>query len=511
MNNAVHNYRIDPQLQWSFDELLIDSFCGGGGASTGIEQATGRPVDIAINHDANAISMHTINHPQTKHYNESVWNVDPIEATKGQPVGGMWFSPDCRHHSKAKGGKPVEKKVRGLAWVVLRWAAKAKPRIIWLENVEEFATWGPLTRSKRPNKARKGETFEKWKSQLVALGYTVEHRILKACDYGVPTTRKRLFIVARRDGRPIIWPEPSHGPSLKKYKAAADIIDWSIPCPSIFERKKPLAEKTMQRIARGIEKFVINNPKPFILRIGQTGWGKDGCQYKTDQPLTTITTKAEHCLVTPIIDRQFGKSEGNQINDPLGTITAGGGGKSALCQAFLAKHYGGNNKSSGIDMNSPLDTITTIDHHSIVSSHMIKFRGDNTGSKTDAPVPTISSQGNHIGEVRAFLLKYYGKEKDGNGLNDPLHTISTKDRFGIITVLGQDYQIIDIGMRMLQPHELYAAHGFPSDYIFSHDATGKPFTKKEQVAKVGNSVPPMMAKVIVEANYQTQLTHQVPA
>ncbi len=462
MNQAAHNYRIDPQLQWSFDELLIDSFCGGGGASTGIEQATGRPVDIAINHDANAISMHTINHPQTKHYNESVWDVDPIEATKGQPVGVMWFSPDCRHHSKAKGGKPVEKKVRGLAWVVLRWAARAKPRIICLENVEEFATWGPLTRSKRPNKSRKGETFKKWKGQLVALGYTVEHRIIKACDYGVPTTRKRLFIVARRDGQSIIWPEPTHGPGLKKYKAAADIIDWTIPCPSIFERKKALAEKTMQRIARGIEKFVINNPKPFILRIGQTGWGKDGCQYKTDQPLTTITTKAEHCLVTPIIDRQFGKSEGNQLNDPLGTITAGGGGKSALCQAFLTKH-------------------------------------------------SISATGNHAGEVRAFLLKYYGKEKDGNGLNEPLHTISTKDRFGIITVLGQDYKIIDIGMRMLQPHELYAAHGFPSDYIFSHDATGKPFTKKEQVAKVGNSVPPMMAKVIVEANYQTQLSHQVQA
>ncbi len=460
MNNAVHNYRIDPQLQWSFDELLIDSFCGGGGASTGIEQATGRPVDIAINHDANAISMHTINHPQTKHYNESVWDVDPIEATKGQPVGVMWFSPDCRHHSKAKGGKPVEKKVRGLAWVVLRWAARAKPRIICLENVEEFATWGPLTRSKRPNKARKGETFEKWKSQLINLGYTLEHKVLKACDYGVPTTRKRLFIVARRDGQPIIWPESTHGPGLKKYKAAADIIDWSIPCPSIFERKKPLAEKTMQRIARGIEKFVINNPKPFILRIGQTGWGKDGCQYKTDQPLTTITTKAEHCLVTPIIDRQFGKSEGNQINEPLGTITAGGGGKSALCQAFLAKH-------------------------------------------------SIQTTSNHAGEVHAFLLKYYGNEKEGCTLNDPLHTISTRDRFGIVTVLGEDYQIIDIGMRMLQPHELYAAHGFPSDYIFSHDATGKPFTKKEQVAKVGNSVPPTMAKVIVEANYQTQLAHQV--
>lgn len=291
------------------EELLVDGFAGGGGASEGMEEATGRPVDIAINHDADAIAMHMVNHPQTKHYCEDVFAVDPREATQGRPVGLAWFSPDCKHFSKAKGGKPVEKKIRGLAWVALRWAASVRPRIIILENVEEFLAWGPVVDG-QPCPERKGQTFELFIARLRRLGYVVEHKCLRASDYGTPTIRKRFFLIARCDGQPIVWPAITHGdPSkpgfkksgLKVWRTAASIIDWSLPCPSIFERKKPLADNTLRRIARGIDKFVINNPKPFIVRIGQTGFAGAGQQYPTDVPLTTITTKAEHCLVAPIL------------------------------------------------------------------------------------------------------------------------------------------------------------------------------------------------------------------
>ena len=284
-------------------ELIVDNFAGGGGASTGIELAIGRSVDIAINHDPAAIAMHKANHPTSKHYCESVWEVDPMEATAGDKVGLAWFSPDCKHFSKAKGGKPVEKKIRGLAWIVLKWAGKVRPRVIILENVEEFQTWGPLKKG-RPIKNRKGETFRKWKEQLESLGYVVDHRELKACDYGAPTIRKRFFLIARCDGKKIVWPEPTHGnPNslevqaglLKPWKTAADIIDWEIPCKSIFERKKPLAENTLKRIAKGLEKFVFNNPEPFIVSIGQTGFSKDRSRSIHD-PLNTIVSKAEACL-----------------------------------------------------------------------------------------------------------------------------------------------------------------------------------------------------------------------
>ncbi|ENG6274890.1 DNA cytosine methyltransferase [Yersinia enterocolitica] len=565
-------------------EIIVDNFAGGGGASTGIEMATGRSVDIAINHDENAIAMHTTNHPDTLHYCESVFDIDPVAATAGRPVGLAWFSPDCRHFSKAKGSKPVKKEIRGLAWIVVRWALAKKPRVVMLENVEEFKTWGPLITAEdgteHPDPARAGETFVAFVGMLTTginaehpalqeccevlgldingaeakrlvsgLGYIVEFRELRASDYGAPTIRKRFFMVMRCDGKPVVWPEPTHGDpkSLdvqsghrEPWRTAAECIDWSIPCPSIFERKKPLAENTLKRIARGIQRFVIDNPTPFIVkcnhtstktsydcfrgqaldeplqtitkthgyaiaapiiaRIGQTGFGGDRMAYEAGKPLTTITSKAEHLLVAPIIAREFGNSVGHVVDEPSGTITAGGGGKSRLVSAFLAKHFGGNYTGPGADLDQPAHTVTTVDHHALVTSNLIKMRGTNTGQKVTEPLQTVTAGGNHFGEVRAFLLKYYGNEKEGVSLNDPLHTVTTNDRFGLVTVEGIDYQIVDIGMRMLQPHELYAAQGFPSWYIIDRDYTGTKYAKDKQVARCGNAVPPPFAEALVRAN-----------
>nr|WP_207627726.1 MULTISPECIES: DNA cytosine methyltransferase [Bacillaceae] len=425
-----------------FREIVVDNFAGGGGASTGIEMATGLSVDIAINHDPAAIAMHKANHPDTEHYCESVWDVDPVKAVKGRKVGLAWFSPDCKHFSKAKGGKPVDKNIRGLAWIAVKWAIAVKPRVIMLENVEEFKTWGPL-KDGYPDEAKKGKTFQSFVKALKALGYEVQFKELRACDYGAPTIRKRFFMIARCDGCPIEWPEPTHGDPqslpvqtgrLQPWRTASEIIDWDIGTPSIFERKKPLAENTLRRIARGIERFVINNPKPFIVRIGQTGFGGDRLQYSLEKPLTTITTKAEHCLVTP----------------------------------FLATYY----------------TETT--------------ENGVRGQTLQEPIATIPTA-NRFGLVNAFLMKYYGSDV-GQSIKEPLHTITTRDRFGLVTLKGQDYQIIDIGMRMLQPHELYAAQGFPSNYIIDKDFEGKPYPKTKQVARCGNAVPPPFAEALVRAN-----------
>lgn len=499
----LDKYRNPPQRGLlGMQPLIVDNFAGGGGASTGIELALGRDVDIAINHDQTALDVHTTNHPHTEHYCESVWDIKPMDVTKGLPVGLAWFSPDCTHHSKARGGKPVKKNIRGLAWVALRWAATVKPQIIMLENVEEFVSWGPL-KGNKPDKSKAGITFKSFTNALKRQGYSVDHKTLRACDYGAPTTRKRLFLIARCDGLPIVWPEHTHGPKgsgLTPYRTAAECIDWSLPCPSIFERKKPLVENTLRRIARGIQKFVIDNPKPFIVRIGHTGFGGDGMQYSIDDPLTTITSKAEHCLITPIIDRQFSKSECNAIDEPLGTVTAGGGGKSALCAAFLAKHYGGNYTGPGADLDKPMSTVTAVDHHALVTSHLIKLRGTcQHGQRVDEPAPTITASGNHIGEVRAFLIKYYGTDT-GQELTSPMHTITGNDRFGLVTIHGEEYQIVDIGMRMLQPHELFKAQGFPDNYIIDRDANGKPLTKAKQVHLCGNSVSPPVAQALVSAN-----------
>ncbi|MEM7419918.1 MAG: DNA cytosine methyltransferase [Pseudomonadota bacterium] len=455
-----------------FKELIVDNFAGGGGASSGIEMATGRSVDIAINHDPDAIAMHAMNHPGTKHYCESVWDVNPREAVNGLPVGLCWLSPDCKHFSKAKGGKPVEKKIRGLAWVAVRWAATVKPRVIMLENVEEFKTWGPIVDGK-PCPERKGKTFQSFVRALARQGYKVEFKELRACDYGAPTIRKRLFMVARRDGRPIVWPKPTHGKpdapevksgKLKPWRTSAECIDWSIPCPSIFERKKPLAENTLKRIAKGIQKFVIDSASPFLV---QTGYG----ERKGQSPRVL------------------------NINAHLGTVVAGGV-KHALVSAFLAKHYTG---VVGDSINNPTPTVTTIDHNALVTSHLIKMRGTNIGHRADEPAHTITAGGLHLGEVRAFLLKYYGTNI-GHPADQPLQTITTKERFGLVTIHGVDYQIVDIGMRMLQPRELFKAQGFAEDYIIDVDPSGKPISKTKQVARCGNAVPPPFAKALVEAN-----------
>jgi DNA (cytosine-5)-methyltransferase 1 len=488
------------------NELLVDNFAGGGGASTGIEQAIGRPVDIAINHDEDALDMHTLNHPHTRHYCESVWDVDPREITNGLPVGLAWFSPDCKHFSKAKGSIPVNKNIRGLAWVAVRWAATVKPRIIILENVEEFISWGPVVNGV-PCKKRKGKTFNSFKKALERHGYQVDFKTLVAADYGVPTTRKRFFMIARCDGLPIVWPKQTHSKDgengLKKWVPASSIIDWSIPCPSIFTRKKPLAENTQRRIARGLKKFVLDDPNPFIVRIGQQGFGGDGMQYSVDDPLTTITTKAEHCLVAPYIQPYYGDkspiARGRKLDNPIATQTTEN--RFSIIAASIVKHYGGNYTGPGSDLDKPLPTITTVDHNALVTSYLQRDFGKSTGSSMNQPVPTITAGGGgHVAEVRAFLLKYYGTNI-GHSLNDPLQTITTKHRFGLVTVHGEEYQIVDIGMRMLEPHELYAAQGFESDYIINRKLDGSRRTKKDQVHRVGNSVCPGLAEALVSANY----------
>lgn len=539
-------------------ELVIDLFAGGGGASTGIELAIGRHVDIAVNHDPEAVSLHEVNHPQTRHFVSDVFEVDPITVTGGQDVGLLWASPDCTFHSKARGGKPYRdrnkaRRRRGLAWVVCKWAREVKPRVICLENVEEFQHWGPLNEDGQPCPERKGKTFQRWVAQLSNLGYAVEWRELRACDYGTPTIRKRLFLVARRDGMPIVWPEPTHGApgslpvtqkKLKPWRTAAECIDWSIPAPSIFERSKPLAEATMRRIAKGIQRYVIDAAEPFIVEFANRS--RDGLD-SMGKPLRTITATPEggtFALCAPtLVQTGYGEREGQapralDLHKPLGTVVAGQ--KHALVSAMLAKHYGG---VVGQAIDRPTGTVTTVDHHSlvtanlvhmghgegkdgkarfshgirdvaqpintitasgitagIVTSNLVKLRGDNVGSGTDEPLHTVSAQGLHHAEVRAFLIKYYGSDQDPQ-MGEPLHTVTTKDRFGLVTVKGEPYAIVDIGLRMLSPRELYRAQGFPETYVIDRGADGRPMTKTAQVRMCGNSVCPPLARAIVVANY----------
>lgn len=613
--------------------LIVDNFAGGGGASTGIEAALGRAVDIAINHDEQAIRMHEVNHPGTLHIRNNIWQIDPRDVVKGRPVQLAWFSPDCKHFSKAKGGKPREKSIRDLAWVVVLWAEKVQPDVILLENVEEFRTWGPLDDEGQPIKARAGETFEKWCKALRKAGYKLQFRELRACDYGAPTIRKRFFMIARRDGLPIVWPEPTHGkPGTAEvltgkrvpWRTAAEIIDWSIPCPSIFDRKKPLAEKTLRRIAHGIMKFVVNNPNPFIVPL--THHGSAGRSYGLDDPLVTVTgaNRGELAVIAPHVTKFRSGSIGQSVDDPLATVTAnsfvkrpGGaaplGMVEATCAPFatyaqqgranraadeplhtvtasqkdhncvaaalLSPFYGdkggkpraGNSveepirtqtaenrfgavcalmqkfseNGRGYDPTDPLHTVmagaprhavicahveqanggpnnerlagraadeplstvaTTGSQQRLVTSNLVKLRGTCAhGSPVDEPLHTISAGGTHMGEVRAFLLKYYGTDQDPQ-LDEPLHTVTTKDRYGLVTVTieGEEYVIVDIGMRMLTPRELFNAQGFPADYIIDRDSAGVPITKTAQVAKCGNSVCPPLAEALVRANFAAE-------
>lgn len=547
-------------------ELVIDLFAGGGGASTGIEQAIGRHVDIAVNHDPEAVSLHTVNHPQTQHFCSDVFEVDPLTVTEGRAVGLLWASPDCKHFSKAKGGKPVSKKIRGLAWVVIKWAKLTKPRIICLENVEEFQTWGPLGADSRPCPERKGQTFQRWVDQLRNLGYKVEWKELRACDFGAPTIRKRLFLVARRDGLPITWPEPTHAQpdasgkvakGFKPWRTAAECIDWSIPAPSIFERDRPLADATCRRIAKGIYRYVVEAAQPFIVpgkagTLIQTGYGERPGQAPRvpglDKPLGTVVSGQKHALVQAFLAKHYTGVVGSELHGPIGTvtsvdhhslvtahltkfransvgsaadepvhtITAGGetarpstGNVMGLVTANLIHmghgegKEGGKRFSHGIrDVEQPLNTITAQGATAgLVTSHMVKLRGDNVGAAADEPLHTISAQGLHHGAVRAFLIKYYGEGGQDSACGDPMHTIPTKHRMGLVLVQGEPYAIADIGLRMLTPRELYRAQGFPESYVIDRGAAGEAITKTAQVRMCGNSVCPPLACAIVSANY----------
>ncbi|MEA3541971.1 MAG: DNA cytosine methyltransferase [Pseudomonadota bacterium] len=579
------------------DGIIVDNFAGGGGASTGIERALRRQVDVAVNHDPEAVAMHAANHPTTRHLCQSVWAVDPLEAVtfandngemRPRPVRLAWFSPDCKHFSKAKGGKPVEKNIRDLAWVVHHWIDRLgpmlRPAIIMLENVEEFRTWGPLADDGRPCPKAKGKTFDQWVAKLRRAGYRVQWKELRACDYGAPTSRKRLFLIARCDGQPIVWPRPTHGKpglpavasgQLLPWRTAAEIIDWSIPCPSIFERARPLKDATCRRIAAGIMRYVVNATHPFIVPVTNSGW-KAATSWSADEPLRTITTakggeyavvspvvvgcggrrgqsgpvdpqgpfptvtaKADACLVVPtLIQTGYGEREGQAprvpgIDKPLGAAVAGGvkhavvaahvmtmrnsgkphtgadepthtitagGAHQYLVAAFMAQHNGG---VIGRAADAPL---TTIVHRGtqqqLVASHLVKLQNNQDAKPVDAPVDTVMAGGLHHGEVRAFLVKYYGNEADGHGLIGPLGAVTTKDRFGLVTVMiaGEHYVIVDIGMRMLTPRELFNAQGFPPDYIIDLTIDGRPLTKTAQVRMCGNSVSPVMSEALARAN-----------
>lgn len=541
-------------------EIVVDNFAGGGGASTGIEAAIGKPADIAINHDPVAVAMHKANHPHTRHYIEDVWQVSPREVAAGRPVGLAWFSPDCRHFSRAKGTAPVSDSVRGLAWVVIRWAKEVQPRVIMLENVEEFLSWGPLDDEGRPVKSRAGETFREWLAELAGLGYTIEYQSLVAADYGAPTTRRRLFLVARRDRENPSWPEPTHGVGrAQAWRTAAEVIDWSIECPSIFGRRRPLAEATLRRIAAGVKRYVVDAKSPFLIRTDMQSGNHLRGVASADEPLRTITSSGGLAVVSPCIVplTHQGGERVHSLEDPVRTITAAHRGELALCTPFvvrhghystitgaglvegagagtfrgqpieqplatvcgtndkhlvcpvIVKHYGGPNghPAVGHEVSRPLGTVTARDHHALAAAFLTKFYGTaTTGASLDAPVPTVTSGGGkgggHIAQVRAFLVKYYGAggKSQTADVDEPMHTITSKARFGLVEVHGEAYQIVDIGMRMLQPKELFAAQGFPESYEIAPFYYGKPITKTDQIRLVGNSVPPPVAEAVVRAN-----------
>jgi len=527
--------------------LIVDLFAGGGGASEGIRLALGRDPDIAVNHDPEAIAMHRANHPGTRHYVCDIHDVDPIEACGGHPVDLLWASPDCTHHSKAKGGKPRDRKIRFLAWAVVRWARDVRPRVICLENVEEFRQWGPLDPEGQPIRAMRGTIFDAFVRQMRGLGYSVQYRELRACDYGAPTTRNRFFLVARCDGLPIVWPEPTHGPGRIPYRTAAECIDWSIPCPSIFERDRPLAEATCRRIAKGLVRYVLESPQPFIVGLNHTARaGYYDCfrGQGTDEPLQTITAAPGFALVAPHITKFHNGAVGQEVETPLCTITAGGrdpvhpGGCApiGLVAAFLGV--------VGSGAEAPIGTVTAVDHHSLVTahlarqfgesvgspldapigvvmpggagktqlatSHLVKLKGSNIGQPVTDPLQTITGQGLHFGEVRAFLVKYYG-ESNGSRLSDPLDTITSRDRFGLVTVsiAGETYALADIGLRMLSPRELFRAQGFGEGYVIAPMVGGKRLTKTAQVRMAGNSVCPPVAAALVAANCGAGVVEEV--
>lgn len=562
--------------------LIIDNFAGGGGASTGIEAALGRRVDIAINHDRQAVAMHRVNHPDTHHYCQDVWKADPLEVTQGQPVDFAWFSPDCKHFSKAKGGKPVEKNIRDLAWVVIHWARAVKPSVIMLENVEEFQTWGPLTADGMPCPDRRGDTFRAWKQALIDCGYAVEIREMRACDHGglvlaaAPTIRKRLFVIARSDGLPIAWPARTHGPPdhpdviagrLKPWRIIADEIDWSLPCPSIFETsaqifaryglraQRPLAEATMKRIARGISRHVLGKAMPYIVRTGgaravapglvQTGYGERAGQQPRaldiEAPLgTQVAGGAKHAVVAAFLAQHNTGVVGHSAAKPVSTLTSKAGIQSVVAVHMTYGQQGGRNRSADLPLHtltaSPKDqnavvaaNLVAVNHgdcgnrdyaidrpgntqtqrrgEALVATHLQTMRGsDRRDQATDAPLRTISAGGNHSALISAFLAKYYGAGEPTQAVDEPLHTVTTKPRHGVVTLSldGETYAIVDIGMRMLTPRERFRAQGFPDSYVIDHgvDENGQrlPLSLDAQGRMCGNSVCPPLAEALVRAN-----------
>ena len=573
-----------------FNEIIVDNFAGGGGASTGIELATGRIVDIAINHDPDAILMHKTNHPFTEHIQASVWDVDPVEICRGRPVGLAWFSPDCKHFSKAKGSALVDRKIRGLAWIALRWAGTVRPRVIILENVEEFTTWGPVRKGK-PVKKKKGVTFRKWLGQLKDLGYHVEYRELVAADYGAPTTRKRFYLVARCDGKPVVWPKATHAPAddrrvkngvCKPWRSAAEIIDWSLPCYSIFDSKKeikerygvkavrPLADNTLRRIIRGVDKYTIKSGNPFLVQAkfkneaqnvgkplttvtsvgahelfdpliapvtfsntnGSVGFPADKpihtvttdgkqilssaflAQYHSEQtenarisglemPINTIDASNRYAVVSANLTEYFGNGNPLSLREPMHTVTSRD--REALTEAHLVKYFGG---VIGKDAREPMPTVTAIDHNALCASHIVKFKGDNLGQSLYEPLQTVTSQSNPFFLCRSEIVRIGGSEDLGRWpqirtLLNRYCGYSLKDDEIVLLRIGDAYYYIrDILLRMLTPKELYAAMGFPEDYVIDRDYTGKEYGKSKQVARCGNAVCPPVATALVRENYE---------
>ncbi|MBZ9600720.1 DNA cytosine methyltransferase [Phyllobacterium chamaecytisi] len=613
--------------------LIIDSFAGGGGASTGIEMALGRSPDIAINHNPAALAMHEANHPQTMHLSENIYKVDPLDYVAGKHVGLAWFSPDCKHFSKAKGGKPVERNIRDLAWIVVLWGRRAKPDVIFLENVEEFREWGPLIETDRglmPDPDAKGHTFEQWCKALRSLGYKIEWRELRACDFGAPTIRKRFFLIARRDGKKIVWPNPTHGKptdpeviSGKKlpWRTAAEIIDWSIPCPSIFDTSeqimtkhglravRPLAPATMSRTARGLKRYVLDAARPFLVNLthgarlesvdepfntitgahrGEKsviapslisvahGYSGGRREYPLTDPMATVTSggishaviapvltagqhggsnrsvedphhtitaskKDQNAIIVPHLSKLYGKSDAQTVEGPAHTIATRG--KSALVSAFVAQHNNDSRRDGGVNpgraMHEPLSTVTqTGSQQGVIAASLMSLKGsDRRDSDMDEPHPTVLAGGRHSALVTPFMTKYYGTG-DGARVDEPAHTVTMKDRFAFVegevapppltddqitrahavadfmrehgfwderevvtvTIGGDLYTIVDIGMRMLTPRELFGAQGFPPNYIIDPIYNGKPLSKSDQIGCCGNSVSPPMAAALVGAN-----------
>ncbi|MEW9840552.1 DNA cytosine methyltransferase [Pseudomonas juntendi] len=612
---------FDPQD----DEIVVDFFCGGGGAGTGLEMGLGRPVTVAKNHSPAAISMHTANHPAARHFTTDVFEGDPDEECQGRAVGWFHMSPDCTHHSQAAGGQPRKREIRNLSWIGLKWAGKKKPRVISLENVKQILQWGPLIAKRDkatgrvmkldgtvaaadervpvqqqflvPDPKRRGTTWRRFVQLLEGMGYQVEWQIIKACDFGAPTSRERLFMIARCDGQPIVWPEPTHAKNpakgQQKWRTAADCIDWSVPSKSIFGRKKALADATLRRVAKGMKKFVLDNPQPFIVPIAN--WSGELAQ-SADEPLRTVTSwprGGSFAMASPtLVQTGYGERQGQQprvpgLDQPLGTVVAGGvkhalssavilpathqgadrvndpgepmptvtaanrgelmmaspvmigaggpvyAGKPApadqpmgtlmthnhraLVTAFIEQANGGFNTTPAKGADEPLTTVTnTGSQQRLVTASLATLRRNCVGRAVDEPVPTMTAGAEHHAlveyklspeheegalRVAAFLISYYGTENI-SACDSPAPTVTTKDRLGLVTVFvkGTPYVIVDICLRMLQPHELYRAQGFPASYIIDKGADGKPFTKTEQVHMCGNSVSPPPMAALARAN-----------